>query len=127
MLRRIALTLVALCLPGLALAQGWVPERPVRIILPGMVYRFRRTFDLAARPTAATARSGRVKGHNGAVSAAGRHSTRQGHHAGEKAAVGVRVLTEDRGRGLRGERIVQVAEKKEEEKLADKIIMNQLQ
>ena len=34
MLRRIALTLFALCLPGLALAQGWVPERPVRIILP---------------------------------------------------------------------------------------------
>ena len=82
---------------------------------------------IAARSTTATARSGRVKGHNGAVSAAGRHSTRQGHHAGEKAAVGVRVLTEDRGRGLRGERIVQVAEKKEEEKLADKIIMNQLQ
>jgi tripartite-type tricarboxylate transporter receptor subunit TctC len=34
MLRRIALTLFALCLPGLALAQTWVPERPVRIILP---------------------------------------------------------------------------------------------
>ncbi|MFM7419023.1 MAG: tripartite tricarboxylate transporter substrate binding protein, partial [Alphaproteobacteria bacterium] len=34
MFRRIALTLFALCLPGLALAQGWVPERPVRIILP---------------------------------------------------------------------------------------------
>jgi len=34
MFRRIALTLIALCLPGLALAQGWVPERPVRIILP---------------------------------------------------------------------------------------------
>ncbi|MEN9500668.1 MAG: hypothetical protein RIS83_2488 [Pseudomonadota bacterium] len=34
MLRRIALSLIALCLPGLALAQGWVPERPVRIILP---------------------------------------------------------------------------------------------
>jgi len=34
MLRRIALTLFALCLPSLAIAQGWVPERPVRIILP---------------------------------------------------------------------------------------------
>jgi tripartite-type tricarboxylate transporter receptor subunit TctC len=34
MFRRIALTLFALCLPGFALAQGWVPERPVRIILP---------------------------------------------------------------------------------------------
>ncbi|MCA3395951.1 MAG: tripartite tricarboxylate transporter substrate binding protein, partial [Roseomonas sp.] len=34
MLRRLALTLIALCLPGLAFAQGWVPERPVRIILP---------------------------------------------------------------------------------------------
>ncbi|MFN9096170.1 MAG: tripartite tricarboxylate transporter substrate binding protein, partial [Alphaproteobacteria bacterium] len=34
MFRRIALTLIALCLPVLALAQGWVPELTVRIILP---------------------------------------------------------------------------------------------
>ena len=34
MLRRIALSIFALCLPGLAMAQGWVPDRPVRIILP---------------------------------------------------------------------------------------------
>ena len=68
----------------------------------------------------------RIEGHNGAAAAAstttttaashGKSTTRHGY-PGQEAVIGVRILTQDRGGGLRRERIVQVAENRQKKVL----------